>query len=158
MDAIDSFDLDSTEWKEHSSVETITDLFSEFGFRNMTARISKLFDITLVDDVAEAAKVDAEELQKASILLWILESERTNADYNDIIEYGRSFLQVTTWDDTVVELEKKAYLLSGDMIHDQEHLYEIQEVLCNMMVESANKNAGIGEILRKELPYLFKEG
>ncbi len=107
VDAIDSFDLDSAEWKAHSDTEKITNLFSELGFRNMTDRINKLFNITLVDDEAEADKISLTEIQKASTLLWLLESERTNADYNDIIEYGRSFLQVTTWEETLSGLEVK---------------------------------------------------
>ncbi|MCD5381606.1 MAG: DNA polymerase [Candidatus Pacebacteria bacterium] len=106
-DAIDSFDLDSTEWKEHANTEKIINLFSEFGFRNMNDRISRLFDITLVDDAAEAEKVDDTELKKAAILLWLLESERTNADYEDIIDYGRSFLQTKTWDETITALMEK---------------------------------------------------
>lgn len=106
-DAIESFDLDSTEWREHANVEGIQNLFSEFGFRNMTGRIERLFNVVLVDNVAEAEKVGAAEIQKGSILLWLLESERTNASYEDIIDYGRSFLQVKTWEETVVAMEEK---------------------------------------------------
>jgi len=106
-DAIESFDLASTEWKEHADTEAIANLFSDFGFRNMTARIQKLFDITLVDDTANAQAMDQDELQRAAILLWLLESERTNASYEDIIDYGRSFLQVKTWEDTVIAMEEK---------------------------------------------------
>jgi len=106
-DAIASFDLASTEWKEHSDTEAIANLFSDFGFRNMTGRIQKLFDITLVDDTANAQAVDEYELQRAAILLWLLESERTNASYDDIIDYGRSFLQVKTWEDTIIAMEEK---------------------------------------------------
>ena len=106
-DAIEEFDLDSTEWKEHSDSEAISNLFSEFGFRNMTDRIAKLFDITLVDDTANALEVHTDELQRAAILLWLLESERTSASYDDIIDYGRSFLKVKTWEDTVLAMEEK---------------------------------------------------
>ena len=106
-DAIDSFELDTTEWREHADVEGIQNLFSEFGFRNMTSRIERLFNVVLVDNVAEAAKVGETEIQKAGILLWLLESERTNASYEDIIDYGRSFLQVKTWEETVAAMEVK---------------------------------------------------
>jgi DNA polymerase-1 len=106
-DAIEYFDLASTEWKEHADTEAIANLFSHFGFRNMTERIHKLFDITLVDDKANALEVDESELQRASILLWLLESDRTSASYDDIIDYGRSFLQVKTWEDTVIAMEEK---------------------------------------------------
>jgi len=106
-DAIDTFDLDSTEWREHANIEGIQNLFSQYGFRNMTSRIERLFNVVLVDNEAEAAKVGTDEIAKASILLWLLESERTNASYEDIIEYGRSFLQVSTWPEIVEAMETK---------------------------------------------------
>ena len=106
-DAIDTFDLDSTEWREHAAVEQIQILFSEFGFRNMTSRIERLFNVVLADHSADATKVSALELQQAAILLWLLESERTNASREDIIDYGRSFLQTTSWAETVKAMEEK---------------------------------------------------
>ena len=106
-DAIESFDLDTTEWRAHANIEGIQNLFSEFGFRNMTGRIERLFNVVLVDVAAEAEKVGAEEIQKAAILLWLLESERTNASYEDIVDYGRSFLQMTTWEETIAAMEEK---------------------------------------------------
>jgi DNA polymerase-1 len=106
-DAVESFDLDTTEWREHADIEGIQNLFSEFGFRNMTSRIERLFNVVLVDNVADAAKVGEMEIQKAGILLWLLESERTNASYEDIIDYGRSFLQVKTWEETVAAMSDK---------------------------------------------------
>lgn len=107
IDAIDSFDLDSTEWREHANVEGIQNLFSEYGFRNMTSRIERLFNVVLVDDSMDATEVSEEALQKAAILLWLLESERTNANYADIVDYGRSFLQTTSWETTIAAMEEK---------------------------------------------------
>ncbi len=107
IDALDSFDVSKTQWKAQANTDEIIKLFTELGFRTVTDRVKKLFDITLVDDEALAKDVSDLDLQKASILLWILESERTNAGYNDIIEYGRSFLNVTTWEQTVTALEEK---------------------------------------------------
>ena len=100
-DALDSFDLTSTEWREHATVEEIQNLFFEFGFRNMTGRIERLFNVVLEAAMTDETRVDQEEIAKASILLWLLESERTNATYEDIIDYGRSFLRVSTWEETV---------------------------------------------------------
>lgn len=106
-DAIDTFDLASTEWREHATVEEIQNLFSEFGFRNMTNRIERLFNVVLVDTQADASQIDKKDIQKAAILLWLLESERTNASYEDIIDYGRSFLQTTSWEETVAAMEQQ---------------------------------------------------
>jgi len=106
-DALDSFDLASAEWRTHATVEEIQNLFSEFGFRNMTGRIERLFNVVLVDDSAEALKVEEGELQQAAIMLWLLESERTNATYEDIIDYGRSFLRVNTWQEIIAAMETR---------------------------------------------------
>lgn len=107
IDALESFDVDNTEWREHADVEGIQNLFAEFGFRNMTKRIETLFNVTLVEAGIGATEVSAEEMQQAAILLWLLESERTNASYEDVMDYGRSFLQTGTWDETRAALEKK---------------------------------------------------
>lgn len=106
-DALDSFEMSKTEWRAHADTEGIVKLFSELGFRTVTDRVKKLFDITFVDEGAIAEEVDEHELQEASILLWLLESERTNASFDDIMDYGRSFLKTTTWKDTVEVLRKR---------------------------------------------------
>lgn len=106
-DAIDTFDVSKTQWQAQADTDEIIKLFSELGFRTVTDRVKKLFDITLVDDEAIAESVPEHELQEASILLWLLESERTNATYNDIIEYGRSFLAANTWPETLKALQHK---------------------------------------------------
>jgi DNA polymerase-1 len=106
-DALDDFDVSKAEWKEQAKVEDIISLFSELGFRTVSDRVKKLFDVTLVDDEALAAQVDPAELKRAAILLWLIESERTNATYDDIVEYGRSFLQTNNFADTKSALEKR---------------------------------------------------
>lgn len=106
-DAIPSFNYKETEWKQRANTEEIIKLFTELGFRTVTDRVKKLFNITLVDDDVLAGEVDKRDLTKAVILLWLLESERTNASYDDVIEYGRSFLQTTNFIDTTKALEEK---------------------------------------------------
>jgi DNA polymerase-1 len=108
-DALDSFDLTKTEWKNQADTDEIIKLFSELGFRTVTDRVKKLFDITLVDNTTDALQVDVAQLKEASILLWLLESERTNATYDDIVEYGRSFFQTTSFSDTLDTLRSKVH-------------------------------------------------
>ncbi len=107
IDALDKFEVEDTKWQSNADTEGIIKLFSELGFRTVTDRVKKLFAIDLVDAAAIAAEVSEEELQEASILLWLLESERTNASFDDVLEYGRSFLQATTWEETVKALREK---------------------------------------------------
>ncbi len=59
--------------------------------------------------------------------------------------------------DRLIALERSCRLLSGDLL-DQEDLFRVQEELCRMMVDSANRNPAIGETLERKLPHLFRWG
>jgi DNA polymerase-1 len=144
-DALDEFILKDSEWKELADTEAIITLYSELGFRNVTDRIKKLFDITLVDDAAMSAEVGAKELQEASILLWLLESERTNATYEDIIDYGRSYLQVTTWEDTVKGLKERVVEQGLLPIYE-----EIEQPLIEVVAQMKAQGISV------DVPYLNK--
>ena len=145
-DALDSFDVKDTEWKERSNSEDIIKLFTELGFRTVTDRVKKLFNITLVDDSALAAEVDKNELQEGAILLWLLESERTNADYDDVIEYGRSFLNTFTWEETLSALKEK---VKKDGLWD---IFEnIEQPLIEVLVEMKNKGISLDVSYLKKL-------
>ncbi|MCB9815429.1 hypothetical protein H6785_02550 [Candidatus Nomurabacteria bacterium] len=142
-DALDSFDYKDTEWKERSDPKVIVKLFSELGFRTITDRVKKLFNITLVDDTAMAAEVNQRELQEGIILLWLLESERTNANYDDVIDYGRSFLNVTTWSDTLKALKQKVKKEGLWPIFEN-----IEEPLIEVLAEMKKKGMAL------DVPYL----
>lgn len=144
-DALEEFILKDSEWKELADTEAIIKLYSELGFRNVTDRVKKLFDITLVDDEAMVAEVGETELQEASILLWLLESERTNATYEDIIDYGRSFFQVTTWEDTIKSLKEKVA---------EQGLLSIYENIEQPLVEVVAQMKAQG--ISVDVPYLNK--
>ncbi len=107
-DAIDKFEVEKTSWRERADTEGIVSLFSELGFRTVTDRVKKLFDMSEAEVAQAATDVDPNQIKEASILLWLLESERTNASYEDIVEYGKSFFRTNTWDDTFKELKKRA--------------------------------------------------
>ncbi len=107
IDAMESFDVADTKWRERADTTAILNLFSEFGFRTVTDRVRKLFELGA--QVRGSATEDAspQEIKEAAILLWLLESERTNASYDDIVDYGRSFLKVNGWSETVAALRAK---------------------------------------------------
>ncbi len=87
-----TFSLPEKSWREGVEAEKTISLFSELGFRTLTSRIKTLFDIA-GDEKIEARSLDIEddEVVEVSILLWLLESERTNASYADIIDYGKAY-------------------------------------------------------------------
>jgi DNA polymerase-1 len=158
-DALDKFELETTKWKALANTDDIIKLFSELGFRTVTDRVKKLFDITLVDDSARALEVDDKDLKEASILLWLLESERTNATYDDIIEYGRSFFQVTTFADTQKALKQKVKEAGlWDIYSDIEE--PLIEVVDSMKTQGINLDVSylktLSTKLHKELSSLEK--
>jgi DNA polymerase-1 len=106
-DALASFVVAETEWKKQANAEAIVTLLSELGFRAVTDRIKKLFDIAPERMTVATESVDELALQEASIMLWLLESERTNATFEDIMDYGQSFLKTKTWSETVAALRAR---------------------------------------------------
>lgn len=86
-----TFSLPTTSWREGIEIEKIATLFSDLGFRTLMARMKTVLqlspDVSLEEVIQNISKEDVDE---ASILLWLLESERTNATLNDIIDYGRA--------------------------------------------------------------------
>lgn len=107
IDALESFEVTDTCWRERADTTAILNLFSEFGFRTVTDRVRKLFELGA--EVRGGGEPDAtpRELKEAAILLWLLESERTNASYDDIVDYGRSFLKVNGFAETVKALKER---------------------------------------------------
>lgn len=86
-----TFSLPTTSWRKGIEIEKIATLFSDLGFRTLMARMKTILqlspDVSLEEVIQNISKEDVDE---ASILLWLLESERTNATLNDIIDYGRA--------------------------------------------------------------------
>jgi len=94
-------------WKDGVDIERLLSLFTALGFRTLTSRIKYLFEIA--DDVfydQSESGVSEEEVIEASILLWLLESDRANATYDDIIDYGRSYFNETDFRKIVIQLRE----------------------------------------------------
>mgnify|MGYP006275608117 CR=1 FL=1 len=102
-DALDTFSIASATWREHADTDAILELFSTLGFRGVSDRVKHLFAIVTADAAAPTATAD--EIAEAAVMLWLLDSERTTPGYDDIIEYGRSFLGTASWDETVAALQ-----------------------------------------------------
>lgn len=108
LDAPITFELPEKTWRDNLDTETVLSLFSELGFRTLAGRIKKIFDVpeeVLLEQVASG--VSDREVARASVLLWLLESDRTNASYDDIVDYGRTFLGTTDFADITKQLEDK---------------------------------------------------
>ncbi len=106
------FKVPTTPWREAVDTERVINLFSELGFRTLSTRVKNLLDVPLTQETTSA--VAPEELADAQVLLWLLESERTNASLVDIVEYGRAYFGTldfaTTRDRLREEVEKTGRL------------------------------------------------
>ncbi len=107
VDAIETFEVDETRWRERADTTAILNLFSEFGFRTVTDRVRKLFEMSTEVRGGGESEVSPRQVKEAAILLWLLESERTNASYDDIVDYGRSFLKVEGFEETTRTLRAR---------------------------------------------------
>lgn len=94
-------------WRTTAKPEEILALFSELGFRSLSNRISTLFAIEPeAVATAENSKATPQVVQRAGVLLWLLESERTNPSYEDIVDYGRAYLETSDFVAIVQKLEE----------------------------------------------------
>jgi len=95
-----NFNLEDTLWRERASVEAIHNLFSEFGFRSLGGRIKQLFGESAEassEQASLAVTITPTDFATTQLYLWLLDSERTNASFEDIIDYGRAYLGTTDW-------------------------------------------------------------
>ena len=113
-DAPITFEPHATHWQERADTDVILNLFSELGFRTLGNRIKTLFALA-ADVPADPAErgVGANDIQKAAVLLWLLESERTNASYADIIDYGRSYFDSADFTVIIKKLEERVMAEPG---------------------------------------------
>jgi DNA polymerase-1 len=86
------FTLPATSWRDGADPDKIVTLFTELGFRTLGNRVRTALDLAPEAVVSVGAPTVGEaEIHEASLMLWLLESERTNATYEDIIDYGRTY-------------------------------------------------------------------
>lgn len=91
IDAPITFTLPEKNWKSSIDVEAVTKLFTELGFRSFGARLESLLDVSIGVSEVQSEDLDPQLLNEAAIMIWLLESERTNSSAADIIEYGKSY-------------------------------------------------------------------
>lgn len=107
IDAPVEFIPTKARWRETAVPTEILALFSELGFRSLNQRISVLFaltsEVTGLVDGSHAVTPGA--VARASVLLWLLESDRTNATDDDILDYGRAYLGTSDFTEIIKKLE-----------------------------------------------------
>lgn len=146
IDAPISFDLPSVHWKDTVDIEKLLSLFTDLGFRTLTSRVKYLFEIAEETQANQKESgVDDDSVTKAGIMLWLLESDRTNAGYEDIIDYGRSYFQTTDFTVIVQKL--------GEQIEKQKLLSLFTTIELPLLKALTHMNT-VGILL--DTPYLQK--
>ncbi len=99
-DASVEYDLPTMSWLDTARAQSddIKTLFTELGFRSLTSRVDYLLDNEPAVASNDMSTVDPIRLKHAQIWLWLLESERTNTTFEQIIDYGRAYLGVSIFD------------------------------------------------------------
>lgn len=105
-DAPIKFSLPKKNWQEAVDVEATLSLFSELGFRTLTTRVKTLLSVPEAEVPVSVNNESDEAVTEASVKLWLLESDRTNASYEDIIDYGRAYFSTTDFKEIVERLDK----------------------------------------------------
>lgn len=103
------FRLPDTHWKSAADTDVLFSLFSELGFRSLAAQVKTLFELDAEISIDQAGSgVTDSEVKRAAILLWLIESDRTNPTYEDIVDYGRSYFETTDFKTITKKLEEEA--------------------------------------------------
>ena len=129
-----TYELPTMHWKQAADTDAILELFTELGFRTLAARIRNTFELAeeITPDQSDSGVADV-EVQKAGIMLWLLESDRTNAAYDDIIDYGRTYFETVKFD----EIQEKLHAKIKD--RKMERVYEDIELPLMEVVEELNQ-------------------
>ncbi len=94
-DAPIKFTLPDKHWFESVDVDATLSLFSELGFRTLTTRIKTLLSVPETPEPVAVNNESEDDVLEATVMLWLLESDRTNTTYEDVIDYGRAYFSTT---------------------------------------------------------------
>lgn len=130
-----TFTLSEQSWRDGLDTEKLISLFSELGFRTLVSRIRTLLNIT-DDKIQEikSADVPKEEIDQASILLWLLESERTHSSFTDIVDYGNSYFDTSDFSEI-----KKNLLERVEKNEGLKYVYENIELPLLEVIKNINQ-------------------
>lgn len=106
-DAPIAFKLPKTVYVETAKLPPVIALFDELGFRSLRGRAQAVFGGEGEGEPEAEAKeeetVDERKLAEARLMLWLLHSEFTNPDYEDVL----AFAKAETLDEARASLEKR---------------------------------------------------
>jgi len=156
-----TFELPQKYWKEAADVEAVLTLFSDLGFRTLAARIKQDFDVdeeVSMDQISSG--VSDADVAKTAVMIWLLQSDRTNPSYDDIIDYGRSYFETTDFEEITKKLEEvlKKHKMYHIFEEIEEPLIEVLEYMHEVGVKlDTTYLKNLSKKLHKELSALEKD-
>jgi len=82
------FTLPEKVWRESVDIEKVEELFHTLEFRSLGAKVAEALSLDLPEEnVSDESESD---LQKAKLMLWIIDSNKTDAERSDILSYART--------------------------------------------------------------------
>lgn len=84
------FELPEKSWRESVSKEAVEKLFQDLEFRSLTPRFRAVFDIEDAPKNETDSSMDPLELKRLSIAAWLLDSEKTSPDVEDILALAKT--------------------------------------------------------------------
>ncbi len=143
-DAPINFSLPENTWREGVDIDASLALFSELGFRSPTARFRQLMNLQEENSFVNTS-VSVEDLAEAGMMLWLLESDRTNPTHEDIVDFGRAEFGTTNWSDIKDNLYRRL---------EQENLLGVFEKIDKPLLPVITKINAEGVLL--DVAYLDK--
>lgn len=86
-----TFTLPKDEWEEGFELEKLKKLFSELGFRTLIGRVEKLLSSKVEEEAKKEEikeKIDEDEVLKIGVALWLVDSNITKPNLEDILNFG----------------------------------------------------------------------
>lgn len=151
IDAPIDFVLPEKNWREGVDIDGVQTLFTELGFRTLGGRLSSALKIAPIKSIESPSKVSEEELAEAAILLWLIESERTNSSYDDVVEFGRVYLNTATFAEAVAEMKKRVFKEPGLKRVYEEIEKPLTEVVLHINKTGIKLNTGYLNDLAKSM-------
>ncbi|MDQ5949233.1 MAG: polymerase [Patescibacteria group bacterium] len=76
-------------WREDVQMKEVQDLFMEFEFRTLGAKVAEALSLEMPTDTLPS-DVSENDVREAGLLLWVIDSNKTNPTLDDILSYTRT--------------------------------------------------------------------
>ncbi|MCK5021837.1 MAG: hypothetical protein KAR54_01140 [Candidatus Pacebacteria bacterium] len=132
LDVPIKFSLPKKTWSDEIDLEKVIKLFQELSFRTLSQRLMDLFspDNDLEDNTSDDEKITEEEFEKLAIALWVLNSDKTKINIDDIKDF--------TNEDNI--LKAKEILLKKIKQNELEFIYEKIEIPLIPVIKKMENN------------------